>query len=171
MIAMVGHVETPYRHREALQEVELAPFLGEITKWAVEVPTGDRLPDLTSEAWRRSVSGRPGPVALALRGDILDEEVPAELPQTSEVPIAGADREGVERALELLRVAKRPLIIAGGGVLRAGATDALVALAEATGLPVMTSFRRHDAFPNDHPLFVGSLSLGAPSESEPTNSG
>jgi acetolactate synthase-1/2/3 large subunit len=49
-------------------------------------------------------------------------------------------------------------------MLRAGATDALVALAEATGLPVMTAFRRHDAFPNDHPLFIGSLSLGAPKE-------
>ena len=162
MIAMVGHVETPYRHREALQEVELAPFLSEITKWAIEVPTGDRLPDLTNEAWRRSVSGRPGPVALALRGDILDEEVPADLPISSEVPIAGADRAGIERALDLLRAAERPLVIVGGGVLRAGATDALVAFAEATGLPVMTSFRRHDAFPNDHPLSIGSLSLGAP---------
>lgn len=164
MIAMVGHVETPYRHREALQEVELAPFLGEITKWSVEVPTGDRLPDLTNEAWRRSMSGRPGPVALALRGDILDDEVPADLPPSSELPVAAADPERVEQALELLGKAERPLIVAGGGVLRAGATDALVALAERTGLPVMTAFRRHDVFPNDHPLFIGSLSLGAPSE-------
>lgn len=164
MIAMVGHVETPYRHREALQEVELAPFLGEITKWAVEVPTGDRLPDLTNEAWRRSVSGRPGPVALALRGDILDDEVPAELPAASAVPVAAADPSGVEQALALLRRAERPVIVAGGGVLRVGATDALVALADATSVPVMTSFRRHDAFPNDHPLFIGSLSLGAPKQ-------
>ncbi|MDQ3467587.1 MAG: thiamine pyrophosphate-binding protein, partial [Chloroflexota bacterium] len=63
LIAMVGQVETPFRHREALQEVELAPFLGQITKWAVEAPSGARLPDLVSEAYRRSVSGRPGPVA------------------------------------------------------------------------------------------------------------
>jgi acetolactate synthase-1/2/3 large subunit len=103
-------------------------------------------------------------VALALRGDILDDEVPAELPAASELPVAAADPERVERALALLRNAERPLIVAGGGVLRAGATDALVALAERTGLPVMTTFRRHDAFPNDHPLFIGSLSLGAPSD-------
>src|SRR5690606_5707967 len=148
LIAMVGQVETPFRHREALQEVELAPFLSHITKWAVEVPTGERLPDLASEAFRRSVSGRPGPVALALRGDILDDEVPAELPASSQVPVAVADPERVEQALALLRRAERPLIVAGGGVLRAGATDALVALAERTGLPVMTAFRRHDAFPN-----------------------
>jgi acetolactate synthase-1/2/3 large subunit len=164
MIAMVGQVETPFRHREALQEVELAPFLSEITKWAVEVPTGDRLPDLTNEAWRRSMSGRPGPVALALRGDILDDEVPAELPRSSALPVAAADPGQVEQALALLRQAERPVIVVGGGVLRAGATEALVTLAERTGLPVMTTFRRHDAFPNDHPGFIGSLSLGAPPE-------
>jgi acetolactate synthase-1/2/3 large subunit len=162
MIAMVGQVETPFRHKEALQEVELAPFLSEITKWAVEVPSGDRLPDLTNEAVRRSVTGRPGPVALALRGDILDDEVPAELPVASDIPIAAADSRKVDEALRLLQRAKRPLIIAGGGVLRAGATDALVALAEKIGVPLMTAFRRHDVFPNDHPLFVGSLSIGAP---------
>jgi len=162
LIAMVGQVETPFRHREALQEVELAPFLSHITKWAVEVPTGERLPDLASEAFRRSVSGRPGPVALALRGDILDDEVPARLPETAATPVAAPDPGGIAEAVRLLHGASRPLIIAGGGVLRARGTDALVALAERTGVPVMTAFRRHDVFPNDHPLFLGSLSIGAP---------
>lgn len=162
LLALVGQVETPYRHREALQEVELAPFLSHITKWAVEVPTSERLPELASEAFRRSVIGRPGPVALALRGDILDGEVSAQLPKDSDLPMAAPDRDKVMAALDLLGGAERPLIIAGGGVLRSGATDALVSLAERTGAPVVTSFRRHDAFPNDHPLYLGSLSIGAP---------
>jgi acetolactate synthase-1/2/3 large subunit len=162
LLALVGQVETSIRHREALQEVELAPFLSHITKWAVEVPTGERLPDIVSEAFRRSVSGRPGPVALALRGDILDEEVSAELPATSDPPTAGPDSDKVTSALALLERAERPLIIAGGGVLRSQATADLVAFAEETGTPVVTAFRRHDAFPNDHPLYVGSLSIGAP---------
>ncbi|MDP9470105.1 MAG: thiamine pyrophosphate-binding protein, partial [Chloroflexota bacterium] len=55
LIALVGQVETPYRHTEALQEVELAPFLGAITKWSVEAPSGERLPSIVSEAFRRSV--------------------------------------------------------------------------------------------------------------------
>src|SRR5215216_5986544 len=80
LIAMVGQVETPFRYREALQEVELAQFFGPISKWAVEAPNGAELPRIASEAYRRAVSGRPGPVAIALRGDILDEEVTAELP-------------------------------------------------------------------------------------------
>lgn len=162
LIALVGQVETPIRYREALQEVELAPFLQHITKWAVEAPNGDRLPEIVSEAHRRSVTGRPGPVAVALRGDILDEETSATLPAPSDLPTAAPDPAKVRSALEMLQRAARPVIIAGGGVLRSGATDHLVALAERTGLPVMTSFRRHDAFPNDHPLYLGSLSIGAP---------
>lgn len=162
LLALVGQVETPFRHREALQEVELAPFLSHFAKWAVEVPTSERLPELASEAFRRSVTGRPGPVALALRGDILDGEVSAELPKPSDLPTSGPDRDKAMAALALLQRARRPLIIAGGGVLRCRATGGLVELAERTGTPVVTAFRRHDAFPNDHPLFLGSLSIGAP---------
>ncbi len=161
LIALVGQVETEFRHREALQEVELAPFFGEITKWAVEAPTGARLPEVISEAYRRSVTGRPGPVAVALRGDILDEAAPAALPSPTASPEAMPRPEDAEAAVTLLAAAERPLLIAGGGVLRAGATDLLVRLAERLGVSVMTAFRRHDAFPNDHPLYLGPLSFGA----------
>ncbi|HET9017739.1 MAG TPA: thiamine pyrophosphate-dependent enzyme [Thermomicrobiaceae bacterium] len=162
MLAMLGQVETPFRHREAFQEVELAAFLGELTKWAVEVPGGERLPDLVAEGVRRAVTGRPGPVALALRGDILDEPAPGDVPAVGALPASAPRAEDTREALRLLAGAKRPLVIAGEGVLRDRATDALVRLAERTGLPVVTGFRRHDAFPNDHPLYLGSLSIGAP---------
>jgi acetolactate synthase-1/2/3 large subunit len=162
LLAFVGQVETPFRHREALQEVELAPFLGQITKWAVEAPSGARLPAIAAEAYRRSVSGRPGPVAVALRGDILDEPAPGALPDATAVPATGVPPTDAAAIVSLLDRARRPLIIAGGGILRAGATSALVALAERLAVPVVTAFRRHDAFPNDHPLYLGPLSFGAP---------
>ena len=162
LIAFVGQVETPFRHREALQEVELAAFLGEITKWAVEAPTGKRLPAIVAEAYRRSVVGRPGPVAIALRGDILDEAAPDDPPATTAIPMAAPRPADIAAVVDLLGAARRPLVIAGGGVLRARATGRLVELAERFGLPVMTAFRRHDAFPNDHPLYLGPLSFGAP---------
>jgi acetolactate synthase-1/2/3 large subunit len=162
MLAMVGQVETPFRHREALQEVELAAFLGEITKWSVEPPSAAELPRLVSEAYRLSVSGRPGPVGIVLRGDILEEDVPEpNLPITA--PIQTTVSPAIAQdAIALLRNAKRPVILAGGGVLRAQATDALIELAEKTGIPVATAFRRLDAFPTDHPLSLGSLSFGTP---------
>ena len=162
MLAMVGQVETPYRHREALQEVELASFLGEITKWSVEPPSASELPRLVSEAYRLSMSGRPGPVGIVLRGDILEEDIPEpDLPITA--PIETAVSPSVASAIvELLRNAKQPVIVAGGGVLRAEAVGALVAVAERMGIPVATAFRRLDAFPTDHPLSLGSLSFGTP---------
>jgi len=162
LIAMVGQVETPFRHREALQEVELDQFLGPITKWAVEPPSAATLPRITAEAYRVATSGRPGPVAIALRGDILDEVVddiplpPTKPPQALPPPAL------IDQTLDLLNDARRPLIIAGGGVLRDNATDALVTLAEALQVPVVTAFRRLDAFPTDHPLALGSLSFGTP---------
>ncbi|MCC6315757.1 MAG: hypothetical protein IT337_17300 [Thermomicrobiales bacterium] len=162
LIALVGQVETPVRHREALQEVDLAPLLGEVTKWAVEAPNGARLPELAHEAHRRSVAGRPGPVAIALRGDILDEPVSAAVPPPSATPRSGVRPADVAAIVALLAEAARPLIIAGGGVTRAGATDLLVAVAEAFGVPVVSAFRRNDAFPNDHPRYLGSLSFGGP---------
>jgi acetolactate synthase-1/2/3 large subunit len=163
LIALVGQVETPFRYREALQEVELATFLGQITKWAVEAPRGEELPRLASEAYRRSTSGRPGPVAIALRGDILDDEVSADLPLPSAMAVSSPPLSSVREALALLRDARRPLVIAGGGVLRGGATADLVAFAEQTGVPVMAAFRRLDIFPNDHALSLGSLSFATPS--------
>jgi acetolactate synthase-1/2/3 large subunit len=162
LIALVGQVETPFRHREALQEVELASFFGPITKWAVEPPNGAELPRLVSEGYRRSVTGRPGPVAIALRGDILDEDFTGDLPRATAPVLSAPTSEAVTSALTLLRDAERPLIIAGGGTLRSGATADLVAFAELAGIPVMGAFRRLDVFPGDHPLSLGSLSFGTP---------
>jgi acetolactate synthase-1/2/3 large subunit len=162
LLAFVGQVETLFRHRDALQEVEIAPFLGQVTKWAVEAPSGARLPAIVAEAYRRSVTGRPGPVAVAVRGDILDEVASDPLPAqtaTAATAVRSADAAAI---VSLLGTAERPLILAGGGVTRAAATADLVALAERLGVPVMTAFRRHDAFPNDHPLYLGPLSFGAP---------
>lgn len=162
MLAMVGQVETPFRHREALQEVELASFLGEITKWSIEPPSAAELPRLVSEAYRLSVSGRPGPVGIVLRGDILEEDVPEpDLPITA--PVETAVHARVARAaVALLAAAKAPVIIAGGGVLRSQSVARLTELAETMGIPVATAFRRLDAFPTDHALSLGSLSFGTP---------
>ncbi len=100
--------------------------------------------------------------ASCLRGDILEEDIPEpDLPITA--PIETAVSSKTARAVvELLRTAKQPVIIAGGGVLRAEAVGALVEVAELMGIPVATAFRRLDAFPTDHPLSLGSLSFGTP---------
>jgi acetolactate synthase-1/2/3 large subunit len=164
LIAIVGQVETPFRHREALQEVELAQFLGSITKWAVEAPNGAELPRIASEAYRRATSGRPGPVAIAVRGDILDEEAAEQSFPPTAAPLPMPSPGAIRDAVKLLRQAERPLIIAGGGVSRSAANDSLREFAQLAEIPVMTSFRRLDVFPMDHPLSLGGLSFGTPAE-------
>jgi acetolactate synthase-1/2/3 large subunit len=162
LIAFVGQAETDVRHREALQETELAAFLGPITKWAVEVPSGERLPEVAAEAFRRSVTGRPGPVAIAVRGDTFLEPVDYVDPGPTAQPATGMPASIASSIVDVLETAQAPVIIAGGGVLRARATADLVTLAERLAVPVVTTFRRHDAFPNDHPLYIGPLSFGSP---------
>jgi len=165
LIALIGQVETLHRHKEAFQEVELAPFFAHIVKWTVEVERTDRLPALIHEATRRAISGRPGPVLLAVPTDVLNAEcdfTPDHFRTPAVVPRPAPTAADAAQTVDLLLDAERPVILAGGGVLRAGATDELVRFAEATGIPVIAGFRRYHVFPNDHPLFLGSIGLGAP---------
>jgi len=141
-------------------------FFAHIVKWAVEVQRTDRLPEITHEAIRRAVSGRPGPVLLAVPTDVLNAE--AEFTDAHFRPPAVSPRPApnvtdAAAAIALLLGAQRPAILAGGGVLRAGAVSDLVRFAEAAAIPVLTAFRRYHAFPYDHPLYLGGMGLGAPS--------
>lgn len=162
MIAILGQVPTRWRHREAFQEADLPTMFRPLAKWAVEVERGDRLGELGLRAARLAVDGRPGPVVLALPEDILDEEVelPSRAPVTASRPVPNPC--DVAAALQLLRQARRPLLLAGLGVLADGAVDALVELAEREECPVVTSWRRPDAFPNDHRLYLGMTGLSSP---------
>lgn len=165
LLAIVGQVETPFRQREAFQEIELAAFYSHITKWTAEINRPERAPELIHEAVRRAIGGRPGPVLLAAPTDVLDAEFdfqPHHFPSAAVVPRPVPAASDVARALDILAGAARPVILAGGGVLAARATADLVALAEATATPVITAFRRYDAFPNDHLLYLGGVGVGAP---------
>ncbi len=160
MVVLLGQVETDFLDREAFQEVDLPAFYAPITKWATTVHRADRLPELVARAVRISTSGRPGPVMLALPADILGEEIEDRGSRLSagrprSVPHPG-DVEGVARRLA---AAKRPVVIAGGGARHA--RDALVRFAEAFGCGVYAAFRRQDVFPNEHPLYLGHLTLAA----------
>lgn len=162
LLAFVGQAETDVRHREALQETELAVFLGQVTKWAVEVPSGGRMPAIAAEAFRRSVTGRPGPVALAVRGDSFLEPAEACAPALTALPATAVNPSVAAVIVSMLQEARSPVIVAGGGVLRGRATADLTVLAERLAVPVVSTFRRHDVFPNDHPLYIGPLSFGGP---------
>jgi acetolactate synthase-1/2/3 large subunit len=162
IIVVLGHVPTAWRHREAFQEVELAAVFREVAKWAVEPPAADRLAELTFRAARTAISGRPGPVVLAIREDLLAEDVDAPAVRPIVAAAAAPEPAAVRRTLDLLRSASRPAFLVGGGILAARATAALVEVAEQEQVPVFTGWRRPDAFPNNHPLYLGWAGLRSP---------
>jgi acetolactate synthase-1/2/3 large subunit len=164
LIVILGQVPTAFRHREAFQEVELTTVFREIAKWAVEPPAADRLTELTIRAARLAVSGRPGPVVLSLREDLLGAEVPRPDVRPIVAPVPAPHPDAVRQIHQLIRGASRPAFLVGAGILAARATDALVRVAEQEEVPVFTGWRRPDAFPNDHPLYLGWAGLRSPTE-------
>jgi acetolactate synthase I/II/III large subunit len=163
MVVLLGQVETPFLGREAFQEVDLPAFYAPITKWAATVHRADRLAEFVERGLRIATSGRPGPVMLALPADLLGEDVTipddrAEVPPPRPVP----DPEDVRWVARRLSEARRPVMIAGGGASHA--RDELVAFAEAFDIGVYAAFRRQDVFPNEHPHYLGHLTLGTPPE-------
>lgn len=162
LVLFVGQVPTDQRYREAFQEVDLVSYLSPIVKWAIEIPQIERIPELVREAFRVAAAGRPGPVVVGLPEDILFPEAEAEvLPSVRQLQ-PGVSEDAVQQAAMLLAGAERPLVIAGREVAGVAGHEAVSKLAERWKLPVMTAFRRFDAYPNDDPHYAGPIALGAP---------
>jgi acetolactate synthase I/II/III large subunit len=182
LVAIVGQVPRRFRGREAFQEVDLVGTFGALCKGAVEIDDPSRLDVEVARMVTLSRSGRPGPVLISIPEDVLDVRlVPA--PTTRLVradvtapgiaePLDLPERpapspEEVEAVLERLAVARRPVIVAGVGILRSRAVNMLRAFAEASQIPVIAAWRRPDAFSNDLPLYLGMAGLGAARTVEP----
>jgi acetolactate synthase-1/2/3 large subunit len=164
VIAIVGQVRREFLGREAFQEMDLVKVFEPIVKWAAEAREPGEVAALGEKAVATATKGRPGPVLLSIPEDLLDLAVPSGHP-TSGNRIEHQDQPDedlVRKTMHLLLDARRPLIVAGAGVLRARSTDALVRFAETVQVPVVASWRRGDVFPNDHALYLGMTGLGSP---------
>lgn len=164
LVVFVGQVPVDQKYREAFQEVDLVSYLSPVVKWAVEIPQTERIPELVREAFRRAVGGRPGPVVVGLPEDVLFGSGQADILPPVRQLAPGVSEDAVLQAAMLLAGAERPLVLVGREVAGAGGQAAVRKLAERWQLPVMTAFRRFDAFPNDHPNYAGPVALGAPPE-------
>jgi acetolactate synthase-1/2/3 large subunit len=160
MIMFVGQVESTVREREAFQEVDYRAFFGGMTKWTVEVDQGQRIPEFVSRAFYTACNGRPGPVVVALPKDMLNEPITiANAPAFEPVETSPGDEE-MSRLGELLATAENPLFVLGGSRWSEAARRQIHAFADATGLPIATSYRRSTLFDPLHPLYAGDLGLG-----------
>ena len=160
MVLFVGQIPRAHRDRDAFQEVDYRAFFGGLAKWVAEVDDTDRLPEYVNRAFRVAMSGRPGPVVLALPEDVLSGAATAPvLPPAPLTPPAVSEAQLAE-ALALLARASRPLVVAGGPGWSARAAQDLERLAGAFGLPVAVSFRRQDYMDNRAASYVGDLGVG-----------
>ncbi len=164
MIVFLGQVHREFRGREGFQEIDLDHYFQHIAKWTVEVGKPERMPEIVQRAFRVAQSGRPGPVVVSLPEDVLPEEAEMQFGPTFQKPKPLPGQVEVEQVASMLQSASKPLIIAGGGVKGSEAEGELIQFAEKFSLPVIAAFRRHDVFPNDHPLYAGHLGLGTGKE-------
>lgn len=160
LVVLLGQVHSSFKGREGFQEVDLEAFFKPIAKWVAEIREPPRTTEIIQRAFRIARTGRPGPVVVAMPEDVLKKEALMTFGPAVSIPAPAPSREEVEAVKDALLSSVRPVVIAGGGVKRAGAEQELVSLAEHYNLPVVTAFRRHDSFPNDHRLYAGHLGLG-----------
>ncbi len=160
MILFVGQVARGFMDREAFQEIDFRHMYGPLAKWVAQIDDAARIPEYVSRAFHLAVSGRPGPVVLALPEDMLDEETEAADPEPYKRIEAHPGPQDMARFSALLTEAKNPLVILGGGGWDAQSVRSVEAFAAACSLPVATSFRRQDYFGNEHPCYVGDVGVG-----------
>ncbi len=167
LVALLGQVQRPFLGREAFQEVDLVKTIGGLAKWAAQLDDPAAAPRVVGEGLSEMLSGRPGPVLFALPEDVLDLAIDALAGPTARAVVerrvtAAPDPDAVRAVLDLLTGARRPAILAGQGVIAAGARATLATLSERLALPVFAAWRRPHAFPHDHPNFLGTTGYGAP---------
>lgn len=162
VILFVGDVARAMQGREGFQEVDFPAFFAPICKWAARIDDPLRIPEYIARAYAVAISGRPGPVVLALPEDMLVEQVPAALaPRPFTVRPAQAVCPDAMRALfDMIADAASPIAIIGGAGWNAKAREYFQQWAEKIGLPVATAFRRQDAIAPASPVYAGNLGYG-----------
>lgn len=160
LILFIGQVTRAERGREAFQELDYERFFAPMAKWVVEAQAAEDLPEITARAFQIAASGRPGPVVVSLPEDVLFAQ--ADVADLEPLPVQRSSPKPVDfaRVRDLLQQASAPIIIVGGGGWTEQASRDVLAFAEASALPVATSFRRQDYIDNRSPSYVGSLTFG-----------
>lgn len=159
MVLFVGQVASDQRDREAFQEVDYRAMFGPLAKWVAEIDRTDRIPEYVSRAFHTAMSGRPGPVVLALPEDVLSAPCEAVALPRAESAGQGASASDIERIIKDMRAASQPFLMVGGGGWDGEARQSLGEFAEAMQVPVGTSFRCQDYIDNRHPNYAGDVGI------------
>src|SRR3954471_8976342 len=161
ILCITGQAVSSKLHQEAFQAVDIVEIAKPVTKWAVQIKEAAQAPWIFREAFRIARSGRPGPVLIDLPIDVQKQDIEWDSSIDSPLPVTAVKPAParVERALEMLLRAERPLILAGGGVVLGEASEQLRAAAERLEVPVQVTLMGKGSFPEDHELFAGMAGI------------
>jgi tartronate-semialdehyde synthase len=161
ILAITGQAPRARLHKEDFQAVDIASIAKPVTKWATTVLEPAQVPRAFQQAFHLMRSGRPGPVLIDLPFDVQMAEIEFDIDTYEPLPVYKpvATRKQVEKALELLNTAARPLIVAGGGIINADASELLTQFAEIAGIPVIPTLMGWGTIPDNHPLMAGMCGL------------
>ncbi|MEM9045282.1 MAG: thiamine pyrophosphate-binding protein [Pseudomonadota bacterium] len=163
MILFVGQIAREMRGREAFQEIDYRAMFGTVAKWVTEIDSADRMAEIVAKAFRVALSGRPGPVVVALPEDMLRDEVEATVAPRLQISRPGVPHGAVDQTADLLAGAENPVILVGGGGWRDRASiPDLTGWAEASAIPLSVTFRCQDLVDNNAPSYVGDAGVGMP---------
>ncbi|MFF0945476.1 glyoxylate carboligase [Kocuria sp. CPCC 205300] len=161
ILCITGQAPVAKLHKEDFQAVDISSIAAPVTKMAMTVLEPGQVPGAFQKAFHLMRSGRPGPVLLDLPLDVQLAEIEFDIDVYEPLAVhrPAATRAQVEKALDMMAAAQRPLIVAGGGVINADASQQLVELAELLDVPVIPTLMGWGAIPDDHPLMSGMVGL------------
>ncbi|MDE2390986.1 MAG: glyoxylate carboligase [Rhodospirillales bacterium] len=161
MLCITGQAPRARLYKEDFQAVDIESIAKPVTKWACTVREPALVPRAFQQAFHVMKSGRPGPVLLDLPIDVQMAEIEFDIDTYEPLPVykPAATMKQARKALEMLNEAERPLLVAGGGIINADASDLMVELAELTGVPVIPTLMGWGVIPDDHPLMAGMVGL------------
>ncbi|WP_345104403.1 glyoxylate carboligase [Streptomyces drozdowiczii] len=161
ILCITGQAPTAVLHKEDFQAVDIASIAAPVTKAATTVLEAAQVPGVFQQAFHLMRTGRPGPVLIDLPIDVqlTEIEFDPELYEPLPVHKPAATRKQIERALEMLNASERPLLVAGGGIINADASELLVEFAELTGVPVVPTLMGWGIIADDHELNAGMVGL------------
>ena len=161
ILCITGQAPRARLYKEDFQAVDIESISKPVTKWSVTVREPAQVPRAFQQAFHLMRSGRPGPVLIDLPFDVQMAEIEFDPETYAPLPAykPSATRAQAEKAITMLNASERPLIVAGGGIINADASELLVEFAELTGVPVIPTLMGWGTIPDDHPLMAGMCGL------------
>lgn len=161
ILCITGQAPRARLYKEDFQAVDIESIAKPVTKWAVTVREPAQVPRAFQQAFHLMRSGRPGPVLIDLPFDVQMAEIEFDIETYEPLPVykPRATRAQAAKALQMMQASERPLIVAGGGIINADASELLVEFAELTGVPVIPTLMGWGTIPDDHPLMAGMCGL------------